>query len=806
MKIKLFNYLLLIFIILISIIIFLSTIGIETTKFNNQIKNKVVNIDKNLDLDLKKIKLTLDPFNFKINAKTVGATIYYSKIPLSLEYIKTQISFFSLIKNRIISSNLELATRSILLKDLVKFFRTRNNKPELFILESIITRGNVILELKLNFDKNGNIQNDYELNGVLNDGKINLLRNNFLQNINFNFNLKKDNYLFKEIKFTSNKVNFVSDLIRIKKNKEDNFILEGRIKNKKSKFDERFLKLFKLNVSNLDFSQVNFTSNNKFSLEIDKKFNFNNFVLNSDLIIDQLNYKIPNLVENYITDINETILLKEHKLKLYYKKNNLSIKGKGEIQFNKLSNEIEYLLNKNKDKLNFISEMSLKNINIKKIDTLEPFFPSINEKINLKDQKLKIEYENKIFSLSGNGKIKIDEEFEKINYLLSKKDSNYNFDLSLNLENTKFQIDQLNYKKTKKTNTKLEIAGNYEGSKNLKIKNFSILEGKNIIKIEDLKFGKNKLIKKIKKAKFDFIDNEKKYNQFTIQNINKNNYELNGLFFNANSYISNLLNQEKETEIKIFDNDINLNLNLKEVFIDEKYFVENLDGKIFISKYKVADANISANFKNNQNISFTIRTDKKGYKITTLSSSWAKPLVNRYKFIKGFEDGYLDFYSSKKNGISNSKLIIDNFKVKEIPALAKLLALSSLQGIADLLTGEGIRFTDFEMNFTNENKLMTINEIYAIGPSISILMEGYIEIDKLISLRGTLVPATTINRTIASIPLLGDLLIGKKIGEGVFGVSFKIKGPPNELETTVNPIKTLAPRFITRTLEKIKQN
>ena len=80
------------------------------------------------------------------------------------------------------------------------------------------------------------------------------------------------------------------------------------------------------------------------------------------------------------------------------------------------------------------------------------------------------------------------------------------------------------------------------------------------------------------------------------------------------------------------------------------------------------------------------------------------------------------------------------------------------------------------------------------------------EKDKLISLRGTLVPATTINRSIASIPLLGDLLIGKKVGDGVFGVSFKIKGPPKDLETTVNPIKTLTPRFITRTLEKIKKN
>ncbi len=85
-------------------------------------------------------------------------------------------------------------------------------------------------------------------------------------------------------------------------------------------------------------------------------------------------------------------------------------------------------------------------------------------------------------------------------------------------------------------------------------------------------------------------------------------------------------------------------------------------------------------------------------------------------------------------------------------------------------------------------------------------MSGYIEAEKLVSIRGTLVPATTINRTIASIPILGDILIGKKVGEGVFGVSFKIKGPPKDLKTTVNPIKTLTPRFITRTLEKLKKS
>ncbi|MDA7756043.1 AsmA-like C-terminal region-containing protein, partial [Candidatus Pelagibacter sp.] len=215
---------------------------------------------------------------------------------------------------------------------------------------------------------------------------------------------------------------------------------------------------------------------------------------------------------------------------------------------------------------------------------------------------------------------------------------------------------------------------------------------------------------------------------------------------------------------------------------------------------------LESTFPNKKKINFSIKTKNKSETTTRLFTTYPKPLIKRYDFIKGFEEGNLDFYSTKKGEASNSVLVIDNFKVKEVPIFAKLLSLASLQGIADLLTGEGIRFTDFEMNFSNKKGLTTIEELYAIGPAVSILMDGYIETKKLVSLRGTLVPATTINRTIASIPLLGKILIGDKTGEGVFGVSFKIKGPPKDLKTSVNPIKTLTPRFITRTLEKIKNN
>ena len=44
---------------------------------------------------------------------------------------------------------------------------------------------------------------------------------------------------------------------------------------------------------------------------------------------------------------------------------------------------------------------------------------------------------------------------------------------------------------------------------------------------------------------------------------------------------------------------------------------------------------------------------------------------------------------------------------------------------------------------------------------------------------------------ISRIPVLGDIIIPKEIGEGLFGISFKMKGPPNQIKTTINPIRNI---------------
>ena len=82
-------------------------------------------------------------------------------------------------------------------------------------------------------------------------------------------------------------------------------------------------------------------------------------------------------------------------------------------------------------------------------------------------------------------------------------------------------------------------------------------------------------------------------------------------------------------------------------------------------------------------------------------------------------------------------------------------------------------------------------------------MDGYQD-KNITSLRGTLIPAKTLNKMISRIPLIGDIVIPKEVGEGLFGISFKMKGPKGKIKTSINPIRTITPRFIQKIIDRNK--
>jgi hypothetical protein len=587
-------------------------------------------------------------------------------------------------------------------------------------------------------------------------------------------------YIVADLKFEFNEVG----------NIKDNFIIKGLVNNAELTLSNKKVTklnfIFQANNKELNLEDLTFLLNNK-SLNIPKlnaKKNDDNFLVTGIVKNKDLNFEkndIKKFLDNEL--INKNL-------------NNLSFNSESNFKFNidnklKIKNlDIQASVNVNKlDIDNFIGDNSI--------------LPNIKKNLVFENQQIKINYNKSKIEITGSGNIFIQNNLDVINYQITNIQDNYLFNLDFEIEDNPLILNFINFEKDVESSLSLKLKGALKKDK-LEFDHIILTEDKNIISIENLQLSKDFKIDELETINLNFEDKSKLKNELKLKK-DKNVYVISGASFNADHLITELLKSNEDNKKKFFSKNFELKINVEKVYLDANNKIDNLKGKIILSNNEVVNLNLESDFSNNKKITFTIR-DNNGEKITTLFSDEAKPLVDRYKFIKGFTEGKLDFYSSKKNNESKSNLKIYDFKLKELPALTKILSLASLQGIADLLSGEGIRFSEFEMNFDNKADLMTINEIYAIGPAISILMEGYVEKDNLVSLRGTLVPATTINKTIGSIPLIGNILVGQKVGEGVFGVSFKIKGPPKDLETTVNPIKTLTPRFITRTLEKIKKN
>jgi hypothetical protein len=587
-------------------------------------------------------------------------------------------------------------------------------------------------------------------------------------------------YIVADLKFEFNEVG----------NIKDNFIIKGLVNNAELTLSNKKLTklnfIFQANNKELNLEDLTFLLNNK-GLNIPKlnaKKNDDNFLVTGSVKNKDLNFE-KNEIKKFLDNelINKNL-------------NNLSFNSESNFKFN-IDNNLKI---KN---LDIQASVNVNKLDIDNFLGYNSILPNIRKNLVFENQQIRFNYNKSKIEITGSGNIFIQNNLDVINYQITNTQDNYLFNLDFEIEDNPLILNFINFEKDVESSLSLKLKGALKKDK-LEFDHIILTEDKNIISIENLQLSKDFKIEELETINLNFEDKSKLKNELKLKK-DKNAYVISGASFNADHLITELLKSNEDNKKNFFSKDFELKINVKKVYLDANNKIDNLKGKIFLSKNKFVNLNLESDFSDNKKITFTIR-DNNGEKITTLFSDEAKPLVDRYKFIKGFTEGKLDFYSIKKNNKSKSNLKIYDFKLKELPALTKILSLASLQGIIDLLSGEGIRFTEFEMNFDNKADLMTINEIYAIGPAISILMEGYIEKDNLISLRGTLVPATTINKTISSIPLIGNILVGKKVGEGVFGVSFKIKGPPKDLETTVNPIKTLTPRFITRTLEKIKKN
>ncbi|WP_440937956.1 hypothetical protein, partial [Candidatus Pelagibacter sp.] len=244
---------------------YLSTIGLETTKFNSLIKSNLKNIDDRLDVELNDVKLILNPIEFNLNIKTFGPAIFYNDRKIELESIKSQISLSSIINKKISSSNLIISTKLINIENVISFLKSIQNDPKLLIINKMINKGSLRADLELNFDEDGKIKDDYFFRGLVKDGNLKLLNRKQIDNINFTFKVENEKTLLGDVKLKYEDIKIKSDQIKLKI-KDKKILIEGDLEtNEISLNNDEISKYLNLNINN-QLKKINFSSFNTLKL------------------------------------------------------------------------------------------------------------------------------------------------------------------------------------------------------------------------------------------------------------------------------------------------------------------------------------------------------------------------------------------------------------------------------------------------------------------------------------------------------------------------------------------------------------
>ncbi|MFL2887184.1 MAG: hypothetical protein ACJZ4H_04165 [Candidatus Pelagibacter sp.] len=840
------------------LLIYLSIYGIKTEKFNDLIIDKVKKFDPRLSLNISEVYLKLNTKEKSINIHTENTKIYIENEFINLISIDLNLDVFKFLRKENSIKNIKILTKKSKIKKITDFLNEFKFSIPRAIIFNQIKDGYIEATVNIDFDEEKGKEFVIEANGRISDGNLNILNKIKVKKINFEFNIKNNKFIINNAFFNNKRIDFKSKKIFIEKI-DKNYEVKGDLDSNQGLIDLiHFSKIFNFKLNFIDDKKILAKTKNKFNFKINSNKKIKDLNINSEIFFEEIfiNSEIQDLVflrngaintnyennnlnidiesgysflkEDYQNNEKDKIKININKegkenfrVKVFVKNNNNSINSKelsNYIYIDKLVNEQNLTFDSNSkidfeidnyDKvknLKINSNLILKKILINyKYPKLNKIFPNYKNVIKLKNNLIDIDFSKNKKKIDIKGNYSFNNKFDKYDLEIFNNKNYLNFSSIIEINNSPIILKEINYIKKKDIFSKLEFNGKILGDKKIKLKNIKFSENQNKITLSKLYLSDNYKIIDLDKALLKYFNDKGKLNQLKISK-NKNNFELSSEKFYGESIIANLLKGDSKNNLldrfKNFNSEIVLNFN--QFFINDKDYLKKINGKLIIENNKVKDGNLSAKINDKNEFSLNIKSNNNNEKITNLFIDKPAPFIKNYNFIKGFNNGKLSYSSIENKNITKSNLKIYDFKVKEVPVLAKILTLASLQGIADLLTGEGIRFDEFEMDYKSSINSTKIQEIYAIGPAISILMDGYIEKDKITSLRGTLVPATTINKNIAKIPILGEILVGKKSGEGVFGVSFKIKGTPNNLKTTVNPVKTLTPRFITRTLEKLK--
>jgi hypothetical protein len=152
-------------------------------------------------------------------------------------------------------------------------------------------------------------------------------------------------------------------------------------------------------------------------------------------------------------------------------------------------------------------------------------------------------------------------------------------------------------------------------------------------------------------------------------------------------------------------------------------------------------------------------------------------------------------FEATRDAITGTATLAD-FRVRDAPAIGRLLQGMTLYGLLDLARGPGLNFSQATLPFAWADGVLTLSDARAFSPSLGVTVKGRIDTRaRALDLEGTLVPAYFFNTLLGNIPLIGRLFSPER-GGGVFAATYSARGPMADPAVAVNPLAALTPGFL----------
>lgn len=192
---------------------------------------------------------------------------------------------------------------------------------------------------------------------------------------------------------------------------------------------------------------------------------------------------------------------------------------------------------------------------------------------------------------------------------------------------------------------------------------------------------------------------------------------------------------------------------------------------------------------------FALAPSEDGAQTFNLESTNAAELLELFAPGNDLSGGKINFVGNIKKVGSQSlmtgEIDIRNLTVHEAPTLAKILSLSSVEGILRNLSGEGLKFDHGHAHVSWKAGEVLIHEAYLIGSALGLTFTGATS-GGHVSLTGEVIPFYSINNILSQIPVVGQILSGNS-DHAIFSTPFVLSGGWNNPDIQVQPLATLAP-------------